>query len=397
MKISMKRAISVVVAIIFMSMCCSIKSYAVSMDLDLSGDNITYSNENHMYVCSKKVPVGGKMNIKAEYVISNDMWPDIGEKSREDVSSKCTWESSNENIAKVSNGVIEGIAKGNAKITATYEKRSATVSITVGENKGVSTGKDGDVSIGDNISIVQKDNIKTAEKGKNLQLDIEGVESLTNAVKNEDVTWSSSDEKIATVDKSGLVTAIANGNVTIKAEYMSYSSTYDITVTDDGEDCEYNIILNKDKIQLGVGNADTIEITAKLKDGISTIALVKMVKDNWDVEQKIEDETIAKCVPESGIENNINSPTQIAGRASIQGLKEGTTKLLIKVKVSESKTKDFEVPITITGTENNDNKKDNTVSNRKLATTGENNLVILAISATVIAVVILEIKIKKSI
>lgn len=80
MKISMKRAISVVVAIIFMSMCCSIKSYAVSMNLDLSGDNITYSNENHMYVCSKKVPVGGKMNIKAEYVISNEMSPALQEK-----------------------------------------------------------------------------------------------------------------------------------------------------------------------------------------------------------------------------------------------------------------------------------------------------------------------------
>ena len=82
--------------------------------------------------------------------------------------------------------------------------------------------------------------------------------------------------------------------------------------------------------------------------GLYGIAEVKMVKDNWNVEWKIEDETIAKCVPESGIENN-------------------------------------------------DNKKDNTVSNRKLATTGENNLVILAISATVIAVVILGIKIKKSI
>ena len=78
-------------------------------------------------------------------------------------------------------------------------------------------GKDRVITTGDNISIVQKDKIKTVEKGKNLQLDIEGVESLTN-VKNEDVTWSSSDEKIATVDKSGLVTAIANGNVTIKAE-----------------------------------------------------------------------------------------------------------------------------------------------------------------------------------
>ena len=93
--------------------------------------------------------------------------------------------------------------------------------------------------------------------------------------------------------------------------------------------------------------------------GLYGIAEVKMVKDNWNVEWKIEDETIAKCVPESGIENNEYGGTQIAGRASIQGLKEGTTKLLIKVKVSESKTKDFEVPITITGTENNDNKKDN--------------------------------------
>lgn len=387
MKISMKRAISVVVAIIFISMCCSIKSYAISMNLELSGDNIVFSKG--VYVCSKKIPVGGKMNIKAEYVTSNEMSPaPTGEVSREDVSSQCTWKSSNEKIAKVSNGVIEGISEGRAEITATYKERSATVSLAVGEDRVITTG--------DNISIVQKDKIKTVEKGKNLQLDIEGVESLTN-VKNEDVTWSSSDEKIATVDKSGLVTAIANGNVTIKAEYMSYSSTYDITITDDGEDCEYNIILNKDKIQLDVGNADTIEITAKLKDGIFKIASVEMVKDNWDVEWKIEDETIAKCVPESGIENNINSPTQIAGRASIQGLKEGTTKLLIKVKVSESKTKDFEVPITITGTENNDNKKDNTVSNRKLATTGENNLVILAISATVIAVVILGIKIKKSI
>lgn len=162
-------------------------------------------------------------------------------------------------IAKISNGVIEGISEGRAEITATYKERSATVSLAVGKDRVITTG--------DNISIVQKDKIKTVEKGKNLQLDIEGVESLTN-VKNEDVTWSSSDEKIATVDKSGLVTAIANGNVTIKAEYMSYSSTYDITVTDYEEDGYYNITLNKDKIQLGVGNTDVIEITAKSKDGV---------------------------------------------------------------------------------------------------------------------------------
>ena len=209
MKLCVKKAMAVFISIVIISMCCSIKSYAISMNLELSGDNITYSNG--VYMCSKMIPVGGKMNIKAEYVTSNEMSPaPTGETSREDVSSQCTWKSSDEKIAKVSNGVIEGMAE----ITATYKERSATVSLAVGEDRVI--------TIGDNISIVQKDNIKTVEKGKNLQLDIEGVESLTNAVKNEDVTWSSSDEKIATVDKSGLVTAIASGNVTIKAEYMSY-------------------------------------------------------------------------------------------------------------------------------------------------------------------------------
>ena len=386
MKLCVKKAMAVFISIVIISMCCSIKSYAISMNLELSGDNITYSNG--VYMCSKMIPVGGKMNIKAEYVTSNEMSPaPTGETSREDVSSQCTWKSSDEKIAKVSNGVIEGIAEGIAEITATYKERSATVSLAVGEDRVI--------TIGDNISIVQKDNIKTVEKGKNLQLDIEGVESLTNAVKNEDVTWSSSDEKIATVDKSGLVTAIASGNVTIKAEYMSYSSTYDITVTDDGEDCDYNIILNKDKIQLGVGNADTIEITAKLKEGFSTIASVEMVKDNWSVEWKIEDETIVKCVPESGIENNKNAGTQIAGRASIQGLKEGTTKLLIKVKVSESKTKDFEVPITVTTEKTDDKKVDNTISKKKLTQTGENNIIIIAIGIAVISMVVLYIKLKR--
>lgn len=381
MKLCVKKAMAVFISIMLISMCCSIKSYATSMNLELSGDKIIYINGE--YICSTMIPVGGKMNIKAEYVASNDMSSDdVGGKSREDVSSKCTWKSSDEKIAKVSNGVIEGVSEGSVEITATYNEHSAIVSVSVGE--------DVEISIGDNICIVQKYNIKNIEKGKKLQLDIEGVESLTNAVKNEDVTWSSSDEKIATIDKSGLVTAIASGNVTIKAEYMSYSSTYDITVTDYEEDGDYNIILNKDKMQLSIGNTDMIEITAKIKDGLYRIAVVEMVKDNWDVEWKIEDETIAKCVPESGIENNKYGGTQIAGRASIQGLKEGTTKLLIKVKVSENETKDFEVPITV-----NAEKKDDTISKKKLAKTGESSIIIGTIGIAVISMIVVYMKLKR--
>ena len=57
-----KKAMAVFISLITISMCCSIKSYAISMNLELSGDNITCSNG--VYMCSKMIPVGGKMNIK---------------------------------------------------------------------------------------------------------------------------------------------------------------------------------------------------------------------------------------------------------------------------------------------------------------------------------------------
>ena len=82
MKLCVKKAMAVFISIVIISMCCSIKSYAISMNLELSGDNITYSNG--VYMCSKMIPVGGKMNIKAEYVTSNEMSPaPTGETSRE--------------------------------------------------------------------------------------------------------------------------------------------------------------------------------------------------------------------------------------------------------------------------------------------------------------------------
>ena len=104
-----------------------------------------------------------------------------------------------------------------------------------------------------------------------------------------------------------------------------------------------------------VGESTKIDIIAELKEGMSTIQSVEMQKDNWDVEWKVDDETIAKCIPEKGIENNINGITQIAGKASINALKAGSTKLSVKVKVSNNKTEEIEIPITIV---DSDEKKD---------------------------------------
>lgn len=120
---------------------------------------------------------------------------------------------------------------------------------------------------------------------------------------------------------------------------------------EDEEEILWDISTNKESIKLKVGESTKIDIIAELKEGMSIIQSVEMQKDNWDVEWKIDDETIAKCIPEKGIENNINGMTQIAGKASINALKAGSTKLSIKVKVSNNKIEEIEIPITIVDSE----------------------------------------------
>ena len=104
-------------------------------------------------------------------------------------------------------------------------------------------------------------------------------------------------------------------------------------------------------------------------------------KDNWDVEWKINDETIAKCIPEKGIENNIHGITQIAGKASINALKAGSTKLSVKVKVSNNKTEEIEIPITIV--DSDEKKDDEEISNgAKIKILAENDKKVLDIGET---------------
>ena len=112
-------------------------------------------------------------------------------------------------------------------------------------------------------------------------------------------------------------------------------------------------------------------------------------------------ETIAKCVPEKGIENNKYGGTQIAGRATIQGLKSGTTTLVAKVKVSENKVEEIKKTITVSDAKKEDDKKedgkkeDNTVADKDLAKTGERSFLIIAGIASVMMLAYFGIKIRK--
>ena len=133
----------------------------------------------------------------------------------EDVTDKTvTWASSDDTIVKVdAEGNIQALALGEATITATCGEQSATCKVTVNP------------ILAESIALDRTE----------LVLTIGATDKLTATVLPEDVTdktvtWTSSDESIATVDEDGNVTAIAEGEAVITAACGEVSASCNVTV-----------------------------------------------------------------------------------------------------------------------------------------------------------------------
>lgn len=104
------------------------------------------------------------------------------------------WASSNEEVATVYHGVVTANAIGKTIITAKSGKQTATCEVFV-------SGSDGTT-----LRITPA--VVSMKKGETFQFSYGNTFDL-------DVTWSSSDESIATVTQTGEVTALKGGNATI--------------------------------------------------------------------------------------------------------------------------------------------------------------------------------------
>ena len=111
-----------------------------------------------------------------------------------------TWTSSDAAVATVDNGVVTAVKAGTATITAKAGDKTATCAISV-------------TQLVTSVSVTSTAGT-SVEKTKTLQL---VATVLPEDAKDKTVTWSSSNEAIATVDQSGLVTAKEIGKVTITA------------------------------------------------------------------------------------------------------------------------------------------------------------------------------------
>lgn len=131
-----------------------------------------------------------------------------------DANGTITWSTSDSSVATVSSdGTVTAVKNGTATVTAKCGDLSAQTKVTV---------------INPLNAITITGTTHSIKKGQTTQLGLTyDPADTTDSVA---ATWTSSNTSVATVSKTGLVTALKDGSTTIKATVGNVSSTYDIAV-----------------------------------------------------------------------------------------------------------------------------------------------------------------------
>ena len=157
------------------------------------------------------------------------------------------WTSSDTLVATVSSsGLVTATGEGTAIITATADGKSDTCTITV-ENRV--------------MSVALSSSSENMDRGDTL--------TLTATVSPDDstypeVTWSSSDSSVATVDSSGVVTAISGGSaiITVTTNDGNHTATCNITV----EQRVSGVSLSRSDVTLSVDETLTLTVAVSPSD-----------------------------------------------------------------------------------------------------------------------------------
>ena len=137
--------------------------------------------------------------------------------SSTNVTSAATWSSGNTSVATVSGGTVTGKGAGTTTITATYNGKSTTCSVTV---VGSAT-----LSLGWTSATMEKGAVRTNAAIYNPNNGTASTNVTSSAV------WTTSNAGVATAG-SGTITAQGKGTCTITVTYNGLSASCTVTVTD---------------------------------------------------------------------------------------------------------------------------------------------------------------------
>lgn len=233
------------------------------------------------------------------------------------------WTSSDETVATVSiDGVVEAKDKEGSAVI------SVTPAIGFGATDAMTAVK---VQVVDNYVDIEDFNI-TAEGGKT-EMFVSETLQLTATVTNQDATfkrftWKSSNDEIATVDpKTGLVTGISEGNVTITAttdDFRSEPVSKDYSIEIEKAILLKDLTFTNDPELSALGYGQTYQIQYKTEPSDATRTLISWESSNPDI---TVDNGVIK----------VNTITEGSATITAKTTKEDGTELVKTVNVSVAK------------------------------------------------------------
>ncbi len=244
-------------------------------------------------------------------------------------NKKVSWKSDNEKIAKVSSdGVVTGETEGTTNITVATEDGNKTASCMV--------------TVKDQVKVEKvKLNKKSVQMKIGGTLKLKATISPKNAT-NKSLKWTSSNKKVATVNKSGKVTAKGPGKATITATAQDGSGVNaKATITVSG------VTLNTSKLVVQNGKTNKAVKYTLTKDKIKSVKA-----NNKNVTVKTKGKTLQITGKKIG-KSTITVTTKGGAKAKLTvTVQKGkvTTKTLKVLKSSVSVKKGGTVTVKVTTT-----------------------------------------------
>ena len=190
---------------------------------------------------SASLEVGDTLRLSAEATDAN---------GHAVAGAEFAWSSGDESVATVDGaGLVTAVSEGEAAVTATSGPASGGAAVSVSPAPSVATS----LTVGP----------ATAELdalGATAQLSAEVLDQNGRPMPEAAVTWTSGDPSVATVDGSGLATAVGNGQATITATSGSASGSATVTVAQ----VAAAVAVSPASVELSVG--DTLRLSASATD-----------------------------------------------------------------------------------------------------------------------------------
>lgn len=169
-------------------------------------------------------------------------------------TKKLTWTSSDTKVATVSGGKVTAKGPGTAVITCTT---------TDGTNKSASCTVEVYAPVTGVTISSKKETVHLGTEGPQLSVSVKPLDA-----KYYEVTWSSSDESIATVDQTGKVTPVAGGKATITATVTSTKSA-----TAKARKVTCTVTVTQAVSQITIGDSDSMTLAKGKSVTLKAVAL----------------------------------------------------------------------------------------------------------------------------